>query len=359
MGRLDHQWLPLDMESMLPVQYTFARYPGLNLRGNLFRRIRIFLRNIFALHELVWKGLRIIRREKIDSIFVVSDHYVELAALIMHWLTGKKVVMWLPDLYYVPEVSYARWERILKRYLEPFLLRRINTVLVTGEATRDYYKEKYGINTRVLPHSVDLSKYSKFQFSAISDKKTIDILYTGSVTLAQHGAIMDIIKIINDFPELNARLIIASIESPDQLRGMGIADGPRVVCIRANREEIPALQQSSDIIFLPLAFENHGMNHSTIVRTASPSKLPEYLAAGKPILVYAPPFSYYSQYAKQEGVGLVVDQHDPDLLYKAVFKLIGDQSLRQRLSENALRVAGEHHDSVKISTSLQQVLYVS
>lgn len=169
---------------------------------------------------------------------------------------------------------------------------------------------------------------------------------------------MDMVRIVNDFPELNTRLIIASIESPHRLEEMGITAGPRVVCMQANREEIPALQQSSDIIFLPLAFESQGMNHSTIVRTASPSKLPEYLAAGRPILVYAPSYSYYARYARQERFGLVVDQPDPDLLRQAIINLKNDKSLCEELATNARRVAKEHHDSVKVSFQLQNLLKI-
>ncbi len=118
MGRLDHQWLPLDMDSMLPAQYTFTRYPSFNLRGNLFRRIRTLLRDIVALLEYFWKGLKIIRTEGIDTIFVVADHYVELPALLMHWLTGKKIVIWFPDLYYHYDLKFQSNINKLQKYLK-------------------------------------------------------------------------------------------------------------------------------------------------------------------------------------------------------------------------------------------------
>ena len=129
-----------------------------------------------------------------------------------------------------------------------------------------------------------------------------------------------------------------------------------MVIRQANREEIPALQQSADILFLPFSFPIHGYNHLSILRTASPSKLPEYLAAGRPILVYAPAYTYYSRYARQEGFGLVVDQPDLDLLREALIKLKNDQSLCVELTENARRVAEKYHDSAKVSDTLQKIL---
>ena len=92
------------------------------------------------------------------------------------------------------------------------------------------------------------------------------------------------------------------------------------------------------------------------MRTASPSKLPEYLAAGRPILVYAPSHSYYAKYAGEHKFALVVDHPDLDMLHQAILKLKYDESLCKRLIANARRVAREHHDSAKVSAQLQEML---
>ncbi len=273
---------------------------------------------------------------------------------MVHWFTGKKIVLWLPDVYYVPE-NLKGWTRFVDRIIEPFLLRAVDTALVTCKPTQDYYQERYRLKTTVLPHSVDLNKYTGLQQPALQGKKDTDILFTGSISVAQLGAILDMVRVVNEFPKLCARLIVASPVPSHILEEMGIA-GPRVVCKQADREYIRVLQRSSDIQFLPLAFECHGMIHRTIVRTASPSKLPEYLAAGRPILVYAPTDSYYAQYACEDGFGLVVDQPDPGLLHQAILKLQGDASLREQLVVNARRTAKKHHDSAKVSAQLQQLL---
>lgn len=358
MGRLDHVWPPIDKDSMLPATHTFTRFPLCNSMGNWWRRMRAFARDVFALLEVTWKGLRIIRREKIDSIFVVADHYVELAALIMHWLTGKKIVLWLPDLYYVSSISKTDRYKDLNRWIEPFLLRTVDDVLVTGKPTQEYYKEKYNVNTEILSHSVDISKYVFQNKQTHSKTKATKILFTGTIEPCNYGAILDIIKVITESPALNSELNIVSNSLPTQLKEIS-TKSPMVSCSHAKREEIPALQQSADILFLALSFERHGYHHPTIVRTASPSKLPEYLAAGRPILVYAPAESYYTRYARQEGFALVVDQPDLEQLRQAIIDLQRGEALCQRLVDNARRVAVERHDATKVSTRLQHLLGVA
>ena len=353
MGSLDYSsWLPIDMDSMLPAQYTFTRYPSFNLKGNLFRRIRTLLRDIFALHEVTLKGLRIIRREKIDSIFVVADHYVELAALLMHWLTGKKIVVWMPDLYcHYDHIYIAKVEKLFMRFLEPKILKSSNNVLVASEATQEHYKGKYGIETNELRHSVELNRYNELP-NKQPKNDVFTIVYTGIVTHGHYDSILDMVSVIEGFRDINIKFLLVTTADHDQLKQIGIK-GKRVVYNVADREEIPEIQQSADILFLPLAFKYYS---DLNVRTASPSKLPEYLAAGRPILVYAPPHSYYVKYAREHKFAVVVDQNDPDLLRQAILKLRNNKKLCRELVINAKNTAVKYHDALRVSAQLRHLL---
>lgn len=355
MGRLDHIWMPIDGQSKLPANYTFTRFPITMSGVNWIYFIRFLLRDIIALIEITWKGMKIIRRERVENIFVTRDHYVELAALFIHWLTGKKIAIWLPDLYYVPDSSREGWTKSMDRLMEPFMLKSMDMVFVTGEPTRDYYRKKYGIDTVLLPHTVDIGKYNKMSRRIKKNNSVTKIIFTGTLGDAQPSGILDLLTIAREFPELNIKLNVITNTSPDQAKTMGIK-GENVTVSRAKRSEIPGLQVSADILFLPLAFKEHGYHHFTIVRTASPSKLPEYLAAGRPIIVYAPSDSYYAKYAKKEGFGLVVDKPDLNLLREAIIELKNNRSLCERLVKNARRVAIEYHDAEKLSSKLQYFL---
>ena len=354
-GRLDHTWPPIDKDSMMPAPYTFTRFP-LFIQGSSWRwRIRNLLQNLFALLEITWKGLRIIHREKIDTIFVVADHYVELAALVLHWLTGNKIVLWLPDLYYIPENLKIGWTQTADRLIESFLLKKVDTVLVTAEATQEYYAEKYGIDTEVLPHTVDISKYGSQHEHYRSENRTTKIFFTGTVEPCNFGPLLDMIKVVNKNPELNLELSIISNNLSKDFKEI-CENNHRITYGHAKREEIPVLQQSADILFLPLSFEEHGYCHHSIVRTASPSKLPEYLIAGRPILVYAPAKSYYAEYARQEGFALIVDKPDCSTLRCAILELLNNADLRYRLVTAAKKTAEKYHDAKKVSARLQSML---
>jgi hypothetical protein len=83
---------------------------------------------------------------------------------------------------------------------------------------------------------------------------------------------------------------------------------------RTTRSESRVAQRAAGVLFLPLAFNAK----REVVSTASPSKMPEYLAAERPILVHAPPFSYVVRYAREHQFAEVVDAADEDAIAHAI-----------------------------------------
>lgn len=108
---------------------------------------------------------------------------------------------------------------------------------------------------------------------------------------------------------------------------------------------MPEIQQKADILFLPLAFNSP---YPDIVKTASPGKIGELLAARRPVLVHAPADSFVSWYFKQHSCGLVIDKSDPVELANGIAALIEDQKLQQNLSTAAYVRAKKDFDDVTI-----------
>src|SRR5262249_47811910 len=131
--------------------------------------------------------------------------------------------------------------------------------------------------------------------------------------------------------EIDATLDIYTAQSAAQVADAGI-DGP--VSVHAHRPlaEIASVQSQADILFLPLAFDSP---FPTLIRSSSPAKMGEYLAAGRPILVHAPSDSFVARYFSQHRCGVVVDTLAPEPLANAVRRLLGDEGLRDRVAAAA------------------------
>ena len=122
------------------------------------------------------------------------------------------------------------------------------------------------------------------------------------------------------------------------LHALGIVASERVRIRAASRSEARSAQRGADILFLPIAFD--AKPH--VIATASPSKMPEYLATGRPILVHAPRGSYLASYAREHGFAEVVDEPDEAALAAAVRRLATDDERGAELAEAAAHTLERH-----------------
>ncbi len=349
MGPIGEDFRLVDVSSTLSCKYYFTSFPNIAVKG--WRRFRSLFVDLSRVCESVMKGIKVVKREKVKNIFLIPGYLESLTALLVHWIMRRRLILYLPDIYYVPNRFGFGWTSLIMRLIEPILLRCADTILVTAEPTQNYYEKRYNSNSVVLPHSVDLAKYETKPAQSLEKAKETRIVFTGEVSEAQLDSILNMVKTVNTCPELNATFVIAANASKDIIESLGIK-GPRVIVTHANRDKIPDFQQSADILFLPLSFI---WPNPEIVRTASPSKMPEYLAAGRPIIVHAPTFSYVANYARSERFALVVDQPDCGKLRQAIIDLKHNKELCHKLVTNARRTA-MRHDSVKLSAKLQSHL---
>ncbi len=348
MGNLEDEFRLIDESFWFPCKYYYTVFPKQN---NGWRRFRSVIKELSLVLKSTKKGIEIVKREKVINILLVPNYLDALIGVFIHWITRKRLIVYLFDIYYVPNRFGPGWSSLFVRLIEPLLLRNADTVLVTAEPTQNYYKKKYNVNSVILPHSVELEKYKNLSDYKLNNSKETTILFTGEVSEAQIDSILNMVKTVNACPELNATFVIVANASKNIIESLGIK-GSRVVVKNAGRDEIPTLQQSADILFLPLSFI---WQNPEIIRTASPSKVPEYLAAGRPILVHAPAYSYVTSYARSECFALVVDQPDCGKLRQAIIDLKNNGELCNKLVANA-RKTGMRHDSVILSGRLQSIL---
>lgn len=342
--------------SKLDCKYFFVRplrLPG-RLVSSRFGPILSALWEFLTVPLILFKGLRVSRIYKMDAMLVLPDSGgFELTGFLLHIITGIPIFVYFFDMYYAP----GRLDSVrlfVARILEKLLFLAASSVFVMSEPLQEHYQQKYGVQPVMLPHPVDLTLYNnqKERLKEESKSHYYKIVFTGMIYQAQIDAIRNVAQAVNSLTEADVKLALYTPVSPNKLAGLGI-DGPKVEYYFIPHHEIPGVQMSADILLLPLAFD---APYPDIIRTASPSKMPEYLAAGRPILVHAPSYSYISRYAREHGFGLVVDKPDINVLKEAIMRLLSDQKLRSRLVENARDTAKKNHDAEKVSKKLQLYL---
>lgn len=342
---------PTEPKTALDCKYYYCNIPeyeeGRPLRVGTLSRILEFL----LIPYIVWKGVKIVKKEEIDNVLGPSNsgHFL-ISAYLISKITKKMLYIYLFDVY--EEYLQSRLQRFMAKLFEKRILMSASKIFVMSEHLRDHYLNKYGISTEVILQPVVQYKYNEdLQGSSPPNNNAVNIVFTGIVSKAQLDAIKNMVDVVNSFEDETVKFRLYTPTPFGQLARLGIS-GKNVESGFAQKDEISEIQRKADISFLPLAFNSP---YPIVVRTASPTKMPEYLAARRPILVHAPSYSYISYYANKNGFGLVVDKSDLQELKKAVLSLAYDKNLQRKLIENASRTL-KNHDAHKISKRLQSFL---
>jgi glycosyltransferase involved in cell wall biosynthesis len=107
------------------------------------------------------------------------------------------------------------------------------------------------------------------------------------------------------------------------------------------QSELLKILSQADILFLPYSFSQLARS---AVETAFPSKVADYLAAGKPILVFGPKYSSLVRYAREQNFAEIVDEFSPTALARSIQELTFSKAECQRLSARAREVFFANHD---------------
>jgi hypothetical protein len=107
------------------------------------------------------------------------------------------------------------------------------------------------------------------------------------------------------------------------------------------------------VLFLGLGFDTP---HVDVIQTASPAKLPEYMASGRPILVHAPRGSHVAEYAREEGFAEVVDAPDDEALRAAVTRVLSDRASGEARVGRAQALVRGTHELSRVREELGRLL---
>lgn len=328
-------------------------------RPDPVRRFRFLGRNAVELLYLVRNVARIVRsarraiREDGTTLLLgISD---DGPALIGTWLahrrSGLPYALYLFDLYRGNDLSVAL--RLVARLAEPRLLREAAVVVTTNEATEGLLRRRYGdtFRSEVIPNSAFLEDFERSRRPGPPGPPHT-IVFTGNVYWAQEHAVLNLVRAMDLLRDRPVRLLLY-VPSPTAKIREAASGRPNVELTRAPQSEVAKVQCDATLLFLPLSW---GTKAPEIIATATPGKLTDYLASGRPMLVHAPAESCVARFTREHGTGIVVDRDDVPALAGAIRDFLADPSAADRYVGNALRLFGERHDARKNSRRLRELL---
>jgi glycosyltransferase involved in cell wall biosynthesis len=156
-------------------------------------------------------------------------------------------------------------------------------------------------------------------------------------------------------------LLIEKIEATQDLDIIVVgpdADWPMEVLQRAkaNRiylgfkspEEAAGVMASADALLVVMSFEKE---HELFMRTSFTTKFLDYVAFGKPVILWGPDYCTPVRVARKHGGAVVVNENDSDAIISACRQLAGDNAWCEQLSQEANRL----HETLFNPDRLQEI----
>jgi glycosyltransferase involved in cell wall biosynthesis len=109
----------------------------------------------------------------------------------------------------------------------------------------------------------------------------------------------------------------------------------------------------ADILFLPASFDKQ---EAAVVIAGFPTKAADYMASGRPILVFGPEYSSLVRYARQYGFAEVVTEPSDDALANGIKKLLQSPTHREQLVSTAFSVLSINHNIFKQRQKFQELV---
>ena len=321
----------------IPV-FSESRFPWLRRLKSAGNRLCLALVTLRAILET--------RRRRVDAVITVIQGRYYLAAGLACWVTATPLIAIVHDNFV--SSNAAAWDFLarLQRRLTTKILQRAGQIYaVSPEMQRLVFSECARQAEIQFPSSRRPARQAERNAGVTRSGGPV-ILFAGTLGYT-----------VNDCLDLLAGLITTG-----QLKEYGVSGARLRLCAALTEEELqkrgwkhPDIEVRgwvsqmelheelcrADILFLPYSFSE---NAREAVETAFASKTADYLAAGKPVLVFGPKNSTLVRYASEQGFAEVVDEFSSAALARGIQNIESSPVYRERLAARALEVFSANHD---------------
>lgn len=274
-----------------------------------------------------------IRRWKPGVTLSVAHGYYFLAAAVAARLTGVPFVLIVHDDW----VAMNRSIRVFRHFTRPLFgwaLRQASQVFAVCPEMQTHLEREYGVGSEVQYPATFPNPRSAAGPIRIPPR----IVFAGCIYGNVCGTLDTLVRVVKNHGGMELHLY--SQLTQENLRELNWND-PAVHnhgwIAPANLRRALA---EADILFLPLSFDGPYAYYS---ETSFPSKLADYLAAGRPILVAGPSDSSAVRHARAFRYADIATDCTGSALFDALERLLSDGEYRRQLASNAMRAFELHH----------------
>lgn len=233
------------------------------------------------------------------------------------------------------------------------IYRQASSRLCVSPYMVESYERRYSLTGTVLYPSLGSTGLG---FNTVYEKSSTRFpafAYAGSINSRGYArCISDLADTLKPF---SGSVLLFSPHSRQDLARMGLEKTNLVFNRMVPQNElIGRLREEADVLFLPMTFEE-GLRKN--MEVGFPSKMTDYTATGRPILIWGPKYCSVVRWAlSNPGVAEVVSENDTGLLAHSVARLVSRPDYRSELGVAALEKGRQYFSHAAATERLYQAL---
>ena len=280
------------------------------------------------------------RPQRAQAIVTIVQGRYYLAAALAAWLGAVPHITIVHDNFLSRHIGPSGLGRRVKRYLTRKVLQKAAHIYTVSAEMQRLVWTECGVHAEIQMPATTAPKQipaGDFPTGPVLNKRGLKILFAGQVTYTVRDSLDLMVALIKSGQLEKCGLhkatlhLCAAITDTDMRNFDWLHED--VVCRGwLPQSELSDELATADILFLPYSFREIARD---AVETAFPSKTADYLAAGKPLLVFGPAYSTLVRYASQWGFAEVVTECDASSLMAGIVNIASSETYRRQLTAKA------------------------
>jgi glycosyltransferase involved in cell wall biosynthesis len=159
------------------------------------------------------------------------------------------------------------------------------------------------------------------------------LVYVGSVENFYGRMLCSLIEKIETTEDLEIVVVGPNADWPPEILQRAKANG--IYLGFKAPDEAAGVMASADVLLVVMSFESE---HELFMRTSFTTKFLDYVAFGKPVILWGPDYCTPARVARKNGGAVVVNDDDPRAIVSTCRRIAEDGAWRKQLSDEATRL---------------------
>lgn len=285
--------------------------------------------------QFPWMAFQVVRWVRRRDFVAVVTVYPWLdtlpVGLIVSWILRLPFIPYLHDTISEATETWRIYRLVL--WLQRLVFARAARIFVMSDGMAAYYRAKYGLNCVTIRHP-----YTEpiQETDGCSVKR--NLFWAGGVYEINDKALLRVISVAT---RMGVKTVLTTASTAVRERILAWRDSGLLVepvFYEERSDYLEALRHQGAHVLALNAPTDSSFGHGELA-TIFPTKTPEYLASGRPILVFCPKDYALAGYFTSKRCGVVVTDADDQAIEDGIRRVLSDDDDIRELQRNAVAQA--------------------